>query len=90
MPGISQRSIVHQAREIMDFLDAEEAEIYLDNNCTDTERERIVSAMWDEWHMRCATVPQKDTKGIFKKIGVVIRHLLFKTEKKYIWGMYGD
>ena len=90
MSRMSQRSVVRQARDIMDFLDAEEAEIYLDNNCTDAERERIISAMWEEWHIRCSTVPQKGAKGILGKICAVIRRLIFKTEKKYIWGMYGD
>lgn len=46
-------SVRRRARRIMNNLTDSEARLYLDDNCTDEEREEIVAAIWREYHKYC-------------------------------------
>lgn len=52
--SIKDKTVRQQAIEILDHLTVDEACVYLDNNCTEDEREEIVAAIWAEYHERCA------------------------------------
>ncbi len=51
---IHQKMVKQQAVELLDHLTVDEACAYLDDNCTEQEREEIVAAIWEEYHDRCA------------------------------------
>ncbi len=49
---VHERTVKYTAKELLDNLTVDEACEYLDKNCTDEERELIVSAIWAEYHAR--------------------------------------
>lgn len=51
---IHEKVVKQQAAELFDYLTVEEACVYLDENCTDYERDEIVAAIWEEYLARCA------------------------------------
>ena len=57
MFGVKKKDVRRKSREMLDYMSPEDVDLYFETNCTDEERERIVSAIWEEWHIRNGKEP---------------------------------